>query len=720
MAKGLRRPTDGNLGFDPYLYISPETNEIRHLIERSVPNTYRLFSGTKNRVIAHYLADAKPVLAPKDVEEYVAHKVAMGWSDTIVRKHVEAIRNPASYSLMNKKGLAILRALPAGKKDDSQQATSTDLVVDALYKGLAAIQWPGANSISSTLMTVVPTLGKDTDIFTNFMTYYTKLKEFEKAMNTAKNKVGDDKWQEAFDALNLPKGTFIGWLNGPEGTEAVERCYISFTLADKTTKVVVPLPQLSAVASGWVFTVQIGDNTALSWNNGTYPLVSPAGTLGKMFLGVQLKRSTKPEVLAVGTELVGGYPANYLTLAHWLMAVKLSGSPALTGTVPVATQSMFTESAAILAGDVTGYAPVMMGENARFPMGTEKPSTPVGSSDVLPSRGFIFTLAEGFSYYELAIVGMSKRTVLGVSAFAGSHLYQAGKMSLAAMADHLQWQLSALKVTDAERTNAMRNIEQLRAAKGGVCTMVWYAEKQKLPYDPLQYVPAEVFAKRAEQSLANEVVYDGIDMTWGKAANAVNEIRSSDEFLILSEQELNKHGMIDPLLSGTPGTHVLVFDKGPKGPECTLGLKSGGLVGQPMDIEDIRCYTQAGYPWTYGLAYSSLEKPRDAVMAAVFPGEKWEDMIVNDPLTGKPVEPGGALEYRMDIARLYENDFLFYHKVPEADRPLVAILTQGIAQTKEPRAVMRSSLLGNYAAAMVPLHLYDDIDVPGGDLSVLG
>lgn len=700
MAKQPRRPTDGNLGYDPYLYVSAETGEIRHLIERSVKNTYRLFSGKKTRPIAHFLSDTAPVFNPKDVAEYSEFKKAQGWGADLLSKHIEALRAPAKYTLSVKKALSILKVERPGVESGPVVAKADP--VAALFPSTTIFREPESVKLGTTLMQ-----SWDKDLWVAILAAWRRATAISAQLETAG--VGTEQFDELVKSLNLPKGVFFNWNNNPEGKLGVKKCYCVAQLSYKLSMCWV-LPEMSAAASGYILIIA----SAYGKDKPVFPTVvmSAESGIGKALLANGLMKQGSEDQKAEGTALLASIDPVTRDMAFSIAnGSGKADPPSPFGSVSAAVVKE------VLAGSTDNLLFQWTGNANLF---TPVPADVGGSASSIPKKGFIYTLGDGLQYYEIAIVGLAQRTILGVTAFGGSHLYQAGKMGLPAMADVLEWQLKALDIKDKERTNAMATIEKLRAAKDGVCSMVWYADKQSLPFDALQYVPAEKFAERAEMSLKDEIIYDGIDMTWGKAQAEVNKIRSSDEFLVLSEQELNKAGLLDPLLIGSPTTHRLSFDRGPSGIECTLALAAGGLVGSALDIEDIRCYTQAGYPWVYGLALKQMEQPEAEVLKTLFPGEKMSDLIVNDPLTGAPVSPGGMLEYRMDISRMYEDDFLFYHRVAEDDRPLVALLTQGVAQTKEPRAVLRSSLIGNYAMAMVPLHLFDDLDVAGGDLAQLG
>lgn len=330
----------------------------------------------------------------------------------------------------------------------------------------------------------------------------------------------------------------------------------------------------------------------------------------------------------------------------------------------------------------------------------------------LPMRGYLLTMPDGVSEYRLALESLAETTVSGVAGLAGPHAYQAATVRFPMLQRHIEKQIESGVLNADQKAKAEEAVAELAARPDGLVCLVWYSSPVPLPYKPIDRLPIEQFAQRADMSIRKKEVAKDTGITWGQAESAVHKKGSSDTFCVVHSSVLDTVSSEIEAWVGSPATHHLYFTAAAGGYRCYLADNVAGILpgSAPLSEDDILMYSQLGYSWRYDGYLEGFEDPRAEVLAKLLPGYSVEDLQVPDPYTGEPLHPGDPLRYRMDIRNFYEDGYLFYAKVPEPDRPLVALVNQGVGEPKDLITMVKQMLTQGYGAMVARLDTYPKLD----------
>lgn len=651
--------TKGLFVSEPFLYEDPETKEIRHIIEQLYGKFVYLFAGNANRPIVHVLTDGEFSANALAVETYRKSKVAEGWSADVVEKTIARLSNCPKYTITDNDGSKLLSVTDGGRGSNLNNW-------NAWFGG----EWAQSSQTISHIFTTVLFAFLGGKKISGYASDVASMFEVASRAGTPQ--------------IYLKKE----W-NGKSSVDWL---------------VPIPVEQTASGRGPVNDDGQMAFLIATSWGDSGKTQLSGwriTDKAPKIFRGIRydvsggLSESVWDTHFADGRKVPMPTSGIYMSVNAENMKLFDAAAPEIKESV-VPGDTLFDAFKAWMVGRPVNPGPT--GE-----------SLPGG----LPSRGSIVSMPNGVERYRLQFNSAKTGTVLGVDGVVVSREWEEMVMSFPMLADSIEFQLKG-EMSEAQRTKLTESMNTLREQPEGRVNLVQYASMQPLPYNPLEFLGLQKFAKRADTSVDDEkMANEGSHVvTWGAANKRVNDLGETDYFVTINDPETVRLGFEVRPFIGTAATHTLYFSQSANGIRCRIALKGGSVVGGESDLEmdDALNYSQLGYEFTYDLGLSSLQDPRKEVREKFFLGATEEDLVVADPESGQALNPDQALSQSLDVSRLYVDGSLFFPKLAQVDQPVAALMNKGIDQPEQLRALLQQASVAAFGAYVSDSSRYPNLD----------
>lgn len=645
----------GNFKDSPFDYVDPESGDTRNILTEGAAaagvKLYQLCTGSRLRPIIHLMAEEAFEIDAKLVKKYIDYKKSQNWPEDAVNKHVDTILRPAKLSSERDGQITRYIALPDGVEDLSIDASFFEQVKDANIGG-STFSWS-------------PMFGNGQNAG-----YYD---------TAADQATYNSKLLSAITSYN-------GFSNGYQSTGGFAE-----------QKVVA----ISEIYPKWKPEDDVYD--MMSYPDAVEAVIKwAASNPNKLVILMQWQRHEFEPVVAIFSN-PSKNDSNFYKNTSFVMLPDLQRVVVMKGALLEKYKGLEGSEYSKLQSIVGGV---------KTPDELNSGSSPVVS--LLPRRGVLFTMPQILSKYMFDIRNMREMKIEGVDSIVAEHICQYAQLRFADMAAWMKIQAKTKGLDRNQLSQINNGIAELQKRPQGLFNFTYYGTPRELIPDALQYMEIEKFAKKSDMSVSDmEMNTDDFTgtTTWGQAQKRVNSTGSVMWFLEINDPYVT-HDPVVPF-RGSSKTMSLHWSLDGQGNAiCKLSDISthdpvAGL--DPLDDEDIEAYTQEGYSWSYNLALSQKEDPEKFV-AARLGVERRNDLIVNDPTTGKALTVGDPDKFNMDYSKRLTDGFLIYHTLEEIDKPLVCLMNKGVTQMTDVATSIIGMVDTSYGYAVADRSTYPNID----------